>query len=60
MTGVSAVFISLQPLASATRAEVAGELLVICVASALWFARELRQWSRYRAEKEIAGQVIAR
>jgi hypothetical protein len=60
MTGVSAVFISLQPLASATRAEVAGGLLVICVASALWFARELRQWSHYRAEKEIAGQVIAR
>jgi hypothetical protein len=60
MTGASAVFISLQPLASATRAEVAGGLLVICVASALWFARELRQWSHYRAEKEIVGQVIAR
>jgi hypothetical protein len=60
MTGVSAVFISLQPLASATRAEVAGGLLVICVASALWFARELRQCPHYRAEKEIAGQVIAR
>lgn len=60
MTGVSAVFISLQPLASATRAEVAGGLLVICVAPALWFARELRQWSHYRAEKEIAGQVRLR
>jgi hypothetical protein len=60
MTGASAVFFIQEPLAVATRAELTVGLFAVSIASGLWFARELRDWSHYRAEKEIAGQVIAR
>jgi hypothetical protein len=60
MTGATAIFISQQPLSAITRAGGTVALLAVSIASGLWFARELRDWSYYRAEKEIAGQVIAR